>query len=259
MPRLPRRLRHSDTATLIEHLDELRKRLIVSLIVLTVAFGFTYGFHKTIIGWLARPLDGKELLTFNVAEAFTTAFNVSLYAAFALSLPVLIYQLWSFLAPAFTEHDQHTVARMVAIATVLFAGGMAFAYWVVLPAAIPFLVNFDQDVFNNQVRASSYIGFASITILAVGLLFEMPVFILGLVRLRILTADRLKRNRRLGIVICVAIAVVLPGVDPVTTVLQAIPILILFEGSIHASAIMEKRWAAAAARRAEPAAGVSDS
>jgi sec-independent protein translocase protein TatC len=128
-------------------------------------------------------------------------------------------------------------------------GGMAFAYYVVLPAAIPFLINFDQDVFNNQVRAKDYISFASLTILAVGLLFELPIFILGLVRLKVLTAERLRRNRRIGIVVCVAIAVILPGVDPVTTVLQAIPILVLFEASIHLSKFFEKRWDAAAARR----------
>jgi sec-independent protein translocase protein TatC len=249
MPRLPRRLRHEDSVTLVEHLDELRQRLIVSLIAVAIAFAITYAFHKRIIEALSRPLGNKELLTIGVAEGFTTAFNVSLYAALAVALPVLLYQFWSFLAPAFAEHDQKTVARLVAVATALFVGGMAFAYYVVLPAAIPFLINFDQDVFNNQVRAKDYISFASLTILAVGLLFELPIFILGLVRLKVLTAERLRRNRRIGIVVCVAIAVVLPGVDPVTTVLQAIPILILFEASIHLSKFFEKRWDAAAARR----------
>src|SRR5439155_19652660 len=121
---------------LVAQLEELRSRLIVSGIVLTATFTVTYLFRKTIIGWLNAPLpaDRKHPLTFDPLEAFTTSFMVALYGAIALSLPVLLWQLWSFLAPAFEETSQKVVARLVGAATALFAAGMAFAYWVVLPA-----------------------------------------------------------------------------------------------------------------------------
>lgn len=263
MARLPRRLTHSESVTLVDHLDELRKRLILSLVALVVAFVFTYAFRQTIIDLLTRPLHSEipdaQPVTLGVAEAFMTSFTVSLYAALAIALPVLLYQLWSFLAPAFEETDQRVVARLVLVASALFVCGMAFAYWIVLPAAIPFLVTFDSELYTNLVRARDYYSFSALTILGVGLLFELPIFILGLVRLRVLTAERLRKNRRLGIVLCVAAAVILPGIDPVTTILQAIPILILFESSIWLSIFFERRWEAAGALPSEPLAGTGDS
>ena len=252
MARLPRRLGHGDRVTLTEHLDELRGRLIISLSSLAVAFGVTYGFRHTIIHWLNRPLPaGKQPITFGVAEPFLTSMTVAFYAAIAITLPILLWQLWSFFAPAMEEHKQRTVARMVMVATGLLAGGMAFAYWVVLPSAIPFLLGYDSGLYNIQVRARDYYSFASFVIIAVGVLFELPVFLLGLVRLGVLTSAKLRKNRRIGIVILVAISVALPGVDPVTTTLQTIPLLVLFEASIWASVFFEKRWAAQGKRWAE--------
>ena len=109
MPRLPRRLGHGDRVTLSEHLDELRSRLVISLSVLAVAFGITYGFRHTIIGWLNRPLQGREPITFGVAEPFLTSLTVAFYAAIAITLPVLLWQFWLFFAPAMEEHKQKSV------------------------------------------------------------------------------------------------------------------------------------------------------
>jgi sec-independent protein translocase protein TatC len=240
--RIPRRLGHGDRITLVEHLDELRSRLVISLAALAVTFGVSYGFHSHVIHWLNRPLNGRTPITFGVAEPFMTSLTVAFYAAVALALPVLLWQLWSFLAPAFEETSQKAVARMVIFATALFACGAAFAYWVVLPSAVPFLLGFDSDLYNIQVRARDYYSFASFSILAVGLLFELPVFILGFVRLGIISADQLRRNRRIGIAVLTAISVALPGVDVVTTTLQTIPLLVLFEASIHLAGFFEKRW-----------------
>jgi sec-independent protein translocase protein TatC len=254
MARLPRRLTHEESVTLVEHLDELRSRLIVSGVCLVATFTVTYIFRKTLIGWLNAPLPAHQkghVLTFDPLEAFTTSFMVALYAAIALSLPVLLWQLWSFLAPAFEETSQKVVVRLVGAATALFAGGMAFAYWVVLPAAIPFLLNFDSDVYQNEIRARPYYSFAATTIFALGLLFELPIVILGLVRLGIISSQTLRQNRRIGMGLCVIAAVLLPGVDLVTTAFQAIPILALFEISIWVSVYFEKRWAAQIASRRE--------
>jgi sec-independent protein translocase protein TatC len=256
--RLPRRLTHGEEASLVEHLEELRTRLIISLGSVAFFFIFTYWFRRTIIGWLSAPLpDGIEPLTLSVGEPFATSFNVAFYAAVALAIPVLVWQTWSFLAPAFEEGQQRAVVRLVVVATFLLAAGMAFAYWVVLPNAVPFLVNYDSDLYQAQVRARDYYSFAAITILGCGVLFELPIFILGLVRLGIVSAAQLRQNRRMGVGLCIVAVVLLPGVDFVSMGLQALPILILFEASIWTAVFFEKRWAAAGVLR-EPLTGTGD-
>ncbi|HSK17010.1 MAG TPA: twin-arginine translocase subunit TatC [Gaiellaceae bacterium] len=245
MARLPRRLAHGDRVTLVEHLDELRSRLIISLVALGAALTVTWIFRKTIIGWLNAPLppDRQQPITLEPLEAFTTSFMVAFYAALALALPILVWQLWAFLAPAFEATSRAVVVRLVLAATLLFVAGMAFAYYIVLPAAIPFLLNFDSDVFTNEIRARPYYSFAATAIFGLGVLFELPIFILGLVRLGIISSATLRRNRRIGLGICVIAAVLLPGVDLVSTALQAVPILALFELSIWVAVYFERRWA----------------
>jgi sec-independent protein translocase protein TatC len=253
MARLPRRLEHGDRVTLVEHLDELRSRLLISLAAVGVFFGFTYGFRKTIIGWLKDPLPGgTELVTLSPGEAFNTSFSVALYAAVALAIPVLIWQTWAFLAPALEESSQKVVVRLVAAATVLLAAGMAFAYWVVLPNGLSFLIGFDSDLYSSDfVRARDYFGFATAVILGVGVLFELPIFILGLVRLGILSTARLRRNRRIGYGLCIIGAVMLPGVDWFSMALQIAPVLALYELSIWVGVFFERRWADKIAARRE--------
>lgn len=244
MARLPRRLDHGDRVTLVEHLDELRTRLLISLGAVGVGFVATYAFRKTIIGWLSRPLEGKEPITFSPAEPFMTSFTVAFYAAVALAIPVLVWQLWAFLSPALADRSQKVVIRLVLAATFLLACGMAFAYWVVLPNGIDFLLGYDADLYQIEIRAREYYSFAITMIVAIGLLFELPIFILGLVRLGILSSARLRRNRRIGIGICLLGVVILPGVDFVSMALQAAPILALFEASIWLAVFFERRWEA---------------
>jgi len=258
MSRLPRRLGHGEEASLVEHLEELRTRLIISLCSVAVLFIFTYAFRKTIIGWLDNPLNGKKPLTLSPTEPFTTSFNVAFYAAVALAIPILVWQAWAFLAPAFEQNHQRTVVRLVIVATLLMAAGMAFAYWIVLPTAVPFLLNYDSDLYHAQVRAKEYYSFAAVTILACGILFELPIFILGLVRLGVVSAARLRNNRRIGVGLCIIVVVLLPGVDFVSMGLQALPVLILFEGSIWAAVFFERRWAAAGVLPAEPLTGTGE-
>jgi len=259
MKRLPRRLSHGEEASLVEHLTELRTRLIIALGSVAFFFIFTYWFRATIIGWLDAPLpNGMEPITLSPAEPFTTSFNVAFYAAVALAIPILVWQTWAFLAPAFEEGQQRTVVRLVVVATFLMAAGMAFAYWVVLPNAVPFLLEYDSELYNAQVRAREYYSFAAITILGCGLLFELPIFILGLVRLGIVSASQLRSNRRIGVGLCIIAVVLLPGVDFVSMALQALPILILFEGSIWAATYFERRWSEAGVLP-EPLTGTGDS
>ena len=225
---LPRRLEHGEEATLVEPLGELRGRLIISLVSLGLAFVVIFPFHEHLVEWLKEPLpDDKELVTLGVTEPFTTSIKLSFYAAIAVALPVLLYQLWSFLAPAVDKSTQRVVSVCVALATALFAAGLAFGYMVVLPRALTFLTEYDDE-------------------LGMALVFELPIFVLALVRLRVLTSDQLRRNRRIGIFLVVLAAALLPTVDPVSLAFEALPMLVLFEASIWLSVLMERRWERAA-------------
>jgi sec-independent protein translocase protein TatC len=243
MKRLPRRLRHGEEATLVEHLDELRARIFISLGALAVGFTIAFVFHHRLIHWLNGPLPDKipRPITLGVAEPFLTSVKVSLVVGLAFALPVVLWQLWSFLAPAVEEHAQRTVAVFVLFATCLLVAGIAFGYYLVLPQAIHFLTNFDDTLYNVQIRASNYYSFVLTVLIAVGIVFELPIFILALVRLGVLSTRTLRRNRRLGYFIVAVVAVLLPGIDPVTTTLEAIPLMVLYEGSIWLSVLMERR------------------
>lgn len=256
MKALPRRLRHGEEATLVEHLDELRTRIFVCLGALALGFVVAFVFRHTLLGWLNAPLPagrGKPI-TLGVAEPFLTSFKISLLAGLGLALPVVLWQLWSFLAPAVEEHAQRLVFLFVLLASVLLVAGVAFGYWVVLPQAVHFLTNFDQSQYQIQLRARDYYGFVMTVLLAVGLVFQLPIFILALVRLDVLSTQTLRRNRRLGYFIVAVIAVLLPGVDPVTTTLETVPLVVLYEASIWLAVLVERRSAV----RAEPA-GATDS
>jgi sec-independent protein translocase protein TatC len=239
----PRRLGPDEEATVVEHLTELRHRLLIVVAAIIPAFLVTFAFHTQLIRWLMRPLPpDKTLVTLGVVEPFTTAVKVSGLAAIAIILPILVWQVWGFLAPAVDHQTQKALRAFIVLATGLFAAGVVFAYFIVLPAAITFLTNFDDTLYNIQIRASYYLSFTSLVLLACGLAFEMPIFILALVRIRVLTYDRLRRNRRIGYALMVAFAVLLPTVDPVSLLFETIPLLILFEASIWMSGLMEKRW-----------------
>ena len=244
MKRLPRRLRHGEEATLVEHLGELRARLIISLTALAVGFGVAYAFHGRLLDWLNRPLPEqlKKPATFSPIEPFTTSVWVSLYAGLLLALPIVLWQLWSFLAPAFEEHRQRSMATLVGFGTALALGGVAFGYFVVLPPAIHFLTNYDSSHYTILIRARDYYRFVSFVLLGVALAFEVPVFVLALVRLRILTAAKLRASWRTGVFAMTVVGVLLPGVDPVSTVLSVVPLVTLYLLSIILAGVFEKRW-----------------
>jgi len=241
--KLPRRLAHGEEATLVEHLGELRTRLLIALGSVGVAFIVAFAFQERILRWLSEPLpDDKQLVTLGVTEPFFTAVKVSLYAGIAIALPIVLYQLWSFLAPAFEEHTQRVVSVFVLIGTALFVCGAAFGYFVLLPRGLGFLTSYNTEFYDIQIRASYYFTFAAMTLLAGGLAFLMPIFVLALVRLRVLTSDRLRKNRRIAYVLLLVFAILLPTVDPISLAFETIPLLVLFEMSIWLSVFMERRW-----------------
>ena len=200
MKRLPRRLQHGEEATLVEHLDELRSRLFVMIGAVAVALGVTYAFHHRLIIWLNQPLPAakRHPITFGVAEPFLTSLMVSFYAALLIALPVILWQIWSFLAPAFDERTQRGVRWLVALATILTVAGIMFGYYIVLPAALKFLTSYDSTLYNIQIRAKDYYSFVALVMLAVGIVFQVPLFLLGLVRIGVLTSRQLRKNWRIG-------------------------------------------------------------
>jgi len=241
---MPRRLRHGEEATLVEHLEELRARLFIVLIALAVGFVVTYAFHGAVLDWLNRPLPAnlKKPYTFSPLEPFSTSIWISLWAAFLLTLPIIFWQVWAFFAPALDERHQRSIAVLVAFSALLALTGVAFGYWVVLPPAIHFLTTYDSSHFTILIQARPYYRFAAIVLLAVAIAFEVPVFVLGLVRLRILSAARLRRTWRTGVFLMVVIGVLLPGVDPVSTVLSTLPLVALYLLSIALASVLEPRW-----------------
>jgi sec-independent protein translocase protein TatC len=244
LKRLPRRLQHGEEATLVEHLGELRTRLLISLVAIflpaTVLFVF---LRQELIDVLLEPLpEDKTIVTLGVTEPFFTSLKVCFFAGLAIALPIVLYQLWAFLAPALEEHMQRTVALAALIGAALFTAGVVFAYFIVLPRALTFLTNFNEELFDVQIRASYYFSFVLVALLGMGLVFEMPIFVLTLVRLRILTAAQLRRNWRMGVVVVFVVAIALPTVDPVSLAFEVVPLLALYFLSVWLAGYMEKRW-----------------
>jgi sec-independent protein translocase protein TatC len=193
--------------------------------------------------WLTEPLpDDRQLVTLGVTEPFTTSVKVSLIAALAISLPVILWQAWAFLAPAVQPHFERIILVFVALASALFVTGVAFMYVVVLPRALDFLTSYDEELYDIQIRASYYYTFAAMTLVAGGLAFLMPIFVLGLVRLQVVTSDQLRRNRKIAFVFLLVFAILLPTVDPVSLAFEVVPLVLLFEMAIWLSVFMERRW-----------------
>jgi sec-independent protein translocase protein TatC len=225
---------HEDRLTLVEHLDELRTRIVVCLVVLGVALALCFWQNHLLLEFASGPLpdDHKQLLTFGVAEAFTTTLTVAVYGALILSLPILLYQAYAYVLPAFSDSERRVVLPVLLAAPVLFIAGVAFAYFVVMPPAVNFLLGFNDSQFNVQVRARDYYSFFATTLLAGGLVFQLPLAILAVTRLGIVRVEQLSRNRRYAYLAIAVLAAALPGVDPISMLIEMVPLLALFELSI---------------------------
>lgn len=225
---------HEDRLSLVEHLDELRHRLIVCAAAFGVALALCFWQNHLLLEIASGPLPGnhKQLITFGVTEPFTTTLTVAAYGAIILSLPVLVYQLYAYVLPAFSDAERRVALPIMLMAPLLFLAGVAFAYFVVMPAAVQFLLNFNDSQFNVQVRARDYYSFFSMTMLAGGVIFQLPLAILAVTRLGIVSVAQLSANRRYAYLAIAVIAAALPGVDPVSMLIEMIPLLALYELSI---------------------------
>lgn len=234
MSRRVRPVSHQDRLTLVEHLDELRSRLIVCAAVFGVALALCFWQNHLLLELAAGPLPGDrdELLTLGVTEPFTTTLTVTAYGALILSLPVLLYQVYAYVLPAFSDTERRAALPILILAPLLFGAGLAFSYFVVMPAAVSFLLDFNDSEFNVQLRARDYYSFFSTTMLAGGLVFQLPLAIVAVTRLGIVRVDQLRANRRYAYLAIAVLAAALPGVDPITMLIEMVPLLALYELSI---------------------------
>ncbi len=225
---------HEDEVSLVDHLDELRARIVTSLAVFGVALALCFWQNHLLLelAGAALPRGHEKLITFGVTEPFTTTVTVSAYGAIILALPIVLYQLYAFLLPAFSKEQQRAILPLLLMIPALFIAGVAFGYFVVLPAATSFLLNFNESQFNIQVQAKEYYGFFAQTLLACGVVFQVPVAILAVTRLGIVKVSQLTENRRYAYLACAVIAAALPGVDPVSMLLETAPLIALYELSI---------------------------
>lgn len=224
---------YDEQLTLVDHLDELRSRLIVSAAVLVVAVGLAFWQNHLLLEIANGPLPGdREPVTLGVTEPFFTTMKLAVYGGILLALPVLLFQAYAFVLPAFSPHERRVILPFLLMVPVLFIAGVVFAYLVVVPAATEFLLNFNADDFDIEVRASEYYGFFMLSLIAVGVMFQIPVGVLSVTRLGIVTPQRLAANRRYAVLVIAIAAMLLPGTDPVTMVISMAPLYALFEISL---------------------------
>ena len=222
-----------DRLTLVEHLDELRTRIITTLVVFGVFAAICFWQNNFLLELANEPLPGDRTpITFGVAEPFTTTLTVTAYAALILTLPVLLYEAYAFVLPALSPRERKTILPFLLMAPFLFVAGIVFAYFVVMPAATDFLLNFNSDEFNIEIRARDYYSFFALTSIAVGILFQIPIGILAITRLGIFTPQQIAANRRYAILVIAVVAMLLPGTDPITMIISMAPLVLLFEGSL---------------------------
>jgi sec-independent protein translocase protein TatC len=224
---------HEDRLTLIEHLDELRTRIIISVLAFAVGFGLCFWQDDQIFDVLNSPLpDGFKPITFGVTEPFLTTVTISAYGGLALALPVILYQVYAFVLPAFSPNERRVALPILLMVPILFAAGVAFGYFVILDRAVDFLLNFNENQFNIQVRARDYYSFVALMLLAMGLMFQVPLAILAVTRIGIVTPAQLRAWRRYAYFACVVVAALLPTVDPVSMIIETVPLIVLYELSI---------------------------
>jgi len=245
-------LEPDDNLTLFEHLDELRRRAFVSAAVIAVGVLAAAIFNTFVFKVLLWPLDqvhglpatAYKITTFSPAEPFMVSLKVWLVAGLIIAAPVLIWEFWAFVGPAFTTREKRYFYPIVGATTGLFLGGVALAYFVVLPKGLQWLLSFGAGNFNIQNRASDYFTFVALFVLAFGAVFELPVVLVLLARVGVIDDKFLRKNRSYAMVILAVVsAVITPSQDAFSMLAMLIPLVVLYEISIHLSRIVQPKKA----------------
>ncbi len=226
------------SAPLLNHLNELRVRIFKAFLALIVATGISFAFSPQIIEYLATPIGGtSSLVSIELTENIAIFMKVSLLGGFVLAMPVIVYQVMAFVLPGLHRNERIWFFIMVPFATLLFAGGVAFTWFIMLPAAIPFLISFMG--ITTQVRPENYFGFVTRIMFWIGVCFEMPLVIMFMARMKFVTAKQLASGWRYAtVIIAIIAAAVTPTVDPVNMGLVMAPLMGLYIISIVLAAIV---------------------
>ena len=215
---------------LMEHLRELRKRLIRASIALFITTGISFIFAKQVLVILIAPMGDTPPQALKPTESLGNYMKVALISGVTLAMPFIVYQIGRFLAPGLTKNEKRYMLLLVPGATLCFVTGVAFAYFVMLPAAIPFLQGFMSDIIEQRWAIGEYLSFVTSLLLWIGLAFELPLFVYFLAKIGIIDTEMLTKNRKYAIIIiAVLAAVITPTVDPLNMALVMGPLVILYE------------------------------
>jgi sec-independent protein translocase protein TatC len=229
--------------TLLDHLDELRKRLFIAAGAWVIASGIMFGFRFVILDWLQAPLpEGMRLTYFSILEPFATSMQIAAFFGLVLASPIVVGQVWGFLSPGLYAEERRYAVPFIFMTVLAFSIGVAFSYYVVLPITIPILLAFLGDAAQGFLSIGRYIG-NILTLMAVfGVMFELPVLAFLLARIGILRVAVLRQTRRYALVgLLIAAAAMSPSGDPFNFALVAIPLVVLYEISIWVVAVSERR------------------
>jgi len=229
-----------------EHLEELRKRLIVCFIAVGVGFVLSYGFKEKLFQILTRPLirvmqTGDKLIFTGLPEAFFTYLKVAFLSGIILAAPVIFYQFWMFVAPGLYDKEKRLMVPVVVLSTVFFVGGAFFGYFIVFPYGFKFFLGFASETIRPLPSMREYLGFASKLLLAFGVVFELPLIITFLARLGMVSVSFLKKNRKYALLLFFVGSAILTPPDVVTQIMMAFPLLLLYEISIIGARIFGKK------------------
>jgi len=217
--------------SLLEHLEELRRRLLICLVAVAIGTAIAFIFSDALMEVLLR-LAGPDIhvQAIEVPEKFTTSMRLALIMGIALAMPVLVYQTWQFLRPALFPHEKRYILLGLPLVTLFFVGGVLFSYFLALPAALRFLLNFGSNLVSTRPQLGPYLSFVSTLLLWSGISFELPVFLFFLAKIHVLDWRRLARWRKYAfLVICILAAVITPTPDPVNMMIVALPLYLLYE------------------------------
>ena len=220
------------------HIAELRKRLIIMVAFTVVAFFVCFTFWDIILSVMIKPLkeilpEGSSVVFTKVQEPFFTAIKVSFFSAFILSLPVILWQIWLFVAPGLYDNEKDMVIPFVASATGMFLVGASFSYFVVLPIGFEFLINFGSKLFTALPSIGEYVGFFTKLLIGFGLAFELPVITFFLAKVGLVTDQTLRGFFRYAIIIIFVLSAILTPPDLITQFLMAVPMVLLYLLSIY--------------------------
>ncbi len=224
------------------HIADLRKRLVISSITLVIAFFACFTFYEPILEWMMAPVKhalptGTSMIAVEIQETFFTAMKVAFFAGFVLSLPVIFWQLWLFLAPGLYDHEKKLVIPFVFFATLMFLIGASFDYYIVVPIGFDFLIAFGNSVVSVLPSIGKYVGFFTKLMIGFGIAFELPVITFFLAKIGLVTDETLKGFFRYAVVLIFVVAAVLTPPDVISQVLMALPLLFLYGVSIYIAKI----------------------